>query len=82
MEIIHHMKDGTVRDSIEGIVIPNGECYRVLSGILEKRGGENQTRKEANQRTAQADPEMETRPGSVVCYQRYARPDGACTPVE
>lgn len=38
MKIIHIMKDGTVRDSIEGIVIPNGEFYQVLRGILEKRG--------------------------------------------
>ena len=39
MEIIHIMKDGTVRDSIEGIVIPDGEFYRVLQGILEKQAG-------------------------------------------
>lgn len=39
MKIIHIMKDGTVRDSIEGIVIPNGEFYQVLRGILEKRKG-------------------------------------------
>lgn len=36
MEIIHIMKDGTVRESIEGIVIPPGEFYQVLNGILEK----------------------------------------------
>lgn len=40
MEIIHIMKDGTMRDSIEGIVIPDGEFYRVLQGILEKRSGQ------------------------------------------
>lgn len=39
MEIIHIMKDGTVRDSIEGIVIPCEEFYRVLQGIREKRAG-------------------------------------------
>lgn len=37
MEIIHIMKDGTIRDSIEGIVIPNKEFYQVLNGILEKQ---------------------------------------------
>jgi hypothetical protein len=37
MNIIHVMKDGTVRDSIEGVVIPNGEFYRVLQGIIEKQ---------------------------------------------
>lgn len=37
MRVIHIMKDGSVRDSIEGVVIPNGEFYRVLQGILEKR---------------------------------------------
>ena len=36
MEIIHIMKDGTVRDSIEGIVIPDGDFYRVLQGIHER----------------------------------------------
>lgn len=43
MRIIHIMKDGTVRDSVEGIVIPAGEFYQVLRGILEKRGGKHQT---------------------------------------
>lgn len=37
MRVIHIMKDGSVRDSIEGVVIPNGEFYRVLQGIMEKR---------------------------------------------
>lgn len=37
MNIIHIMKDGTIRDSIEGIVIPPGEFYRVYNAILEKR---------------------------------------------
>jgi hypothetical protein len=47
MTIIHIMADGTVRDSIEGMVIPKGEFYQVLQGILEKRGGKHQTRKKA-----------------------------------
>ena len=37
MKIIHIMKDGTTRDSLEGFVIPNGDFYHVLRGILEKR---------------------------------------------
>lgn len=38
MRIIHIMKDGTVRDSVSGIVIPNGEFYQVLRGIIERKG--------------------------------------------
>lgn len=41
MRIIHIMKDGTVRDSVEGIVIPSGDFYRVLNGIIEKKNGGN-----------------------------------------
>ena len=37
MRIIHVMKDGTVRKSIEGVVIQNEEFYRVLNGILERK---------------------------------------------
>lgn len=49
MQIIHIMKDGTVRDSVEGIVIPNGEFYQVLRGITEKRKkAQSETRKETN----------------------------------
>ena len=44
MRVIHIMKDGTVRDSIEGIVIPNGEFYRVLQGILEKKKVQSEKR--------------------------------------
>ena len=35
--IVHIMKDGTVRSSIEGIVIHNKEFYQVLRGITEKQ---------------------------------------------
>ena len=49
MKITHIMKDGTVRDSVEGIIIPNREFYRVLQGITEKRKErKSETRKEAN----------------------------------
>ena len=44
MKIIHIMADGSTRESIEGIAIQNEEFYRVLNGILEKRGVENQAR--------------------------------------
>ena len=39
MNIIHVMKDGTIRKSIEGVVVQNEEFYRVLHGIMEKRAG-------------------------------------------
>lgn len=31
------MKDGTVRDSIEGVMITCDQFYMVLDGIMEKR---------------------------------------------
>ena len=37
MNIIHVMADGTVRESIEGVVIQSDQFYQVLQGILEKR---------------------------------------------
>jgi hypothetical protein len=37
MRVIHIMKDGTVRDSVEGVVIRNKEFYQVLNGILAKK---------------------------------------------
>lgn len=39
MNIIHVMKDGTIRKSIEGVVIQSEDFYRVLNGIMEKRAG-------------------------------------------
>lgn len=38
MEIIHIMADGTVRESVEGVVIPDGPFYQVLQNIIEKKG--------------------------------------------
>lgn len=46
MKIIHIMKDGTVRDSVEGIVIPNREFYQVLQCITEKVGNQRNKRKD------------------------------------
>lgn len=37
MKIIHIMKDGTVKESIEGTVIRSKEFYEVLSAIISKR---------------------------------------------
>ena len=37
MKIIHVMADGTVRDSIEGVVIQSEQFYQVMQNILEKR---------------------------------------------
>lgn len=45
MKIIHVMNDGSVRESVAGIVIPNGEFYQVLRGIIEKRSRQRTTQK-------------------------------------
>lgn len=37
MNIIHVMADGSIRKSIEGVVINNDQFYQVLQGILDKR---------------------------------------------
>ena len=37
MKIIHIMADGSIRDSIEGVVIESDQFYRVMQGILDKR---------------------------------------------
>ena len=37
MQIIHVMKDGTTRDSVEGVVIKSDQFYQVLHGIMDKR---------------------------------------------
>ena len=37
MKITHIMADGTIRDSVEGVVIKSEQFYQVLHGILEKR---------------------------------------------
>jgi hypothetical protein len=38
--VIHVMADGTIRDSIAGMVIPNGEFYIVVAAIQERRNRE------------------------------------------
>ena len=37
MNIIHVMKDGTTRKSVEGVVITSDQFYQVAKGIIEKR---------------------------------------------
>lgn len=36
MKIIHIMADGTIRDSVAGVVIKSEQFYQVLNGIIEK----------------------------------------------
>lgn len=36
MNIIHVMKDGTIRNSVEGLVIRSPQFYAVLNGIQQK----------------------------------------------
>lgn len=36
MNITHIMADGTVRETIEGVVIQNDQFYKVIQGIIEK----------------------------------------------
>lgn len=43
MNIIHVMADGSIRKSIEGVVIQSEEFYRVLNGIARKQV-KNETR--------------------------------------
>ena len=40
MRIIHVMKDGSTRESVEGVVIHSEEFYQVLQGIMEKKAVE------------------------------------------
>ena len=54
MRIIHVMKDGTVRDSVDGMVIPNGEFYQVLRGVIEKRRN-HEARKDPHKGAKKAD---------------------------
>lgn len=37
MNIIHVMADGTVRESVDGVVIQSDQFYQVANGILEKQ---------------------------------------------
>ena len=42
MRIIHIMKDGSTRDSIEGLVIQNREFYQMLNGIIKRKKEEKE----------------------------------------
>lgn len=37
MRIIHIMRDGSTKESVEGMVIRNKEFYQVLNGIIAKK---------------------------------------------
>ena len=37
LHITHVMADGSVRESIEGVVIQSEQFYQVMKGILEKQ---------------------------------------------
>ena len=37
MRVIHIMADGSVRESVEGMKIPNKEFYRILNQIRSKK---------------------------------------------
>ena len=37
MNIIHVMADGTIKESVKGVVIQNEQFYQVLRSITEKR---------------------------------------------
>ena len=40
MNIIHIMADGSVRESVEGVVIQSEQFYQVLRGIAEDKNKE------------------------------------------
>lgn len=37
MKVTHVMADGTIRDSVEGLVIKSPQFYQVLNGIQQKK---------------------------------------------
>lgn len=37
--IVHIMQDGTVKDSVQGVVIQSKEFYQVLNAIQQKKRG-------------------------------------------
>lgn len=37
MKITHIMADGTVRDSVEGVIIQSEQFYQVVQGKMKKR---------------------------------------------
>ena len=39
MNIIHIMADGSIRESVDGLVIQNKDFYQVLNGIIAKKEG-------------------------------------------
>lgn len=39
MKIIHIMQDGTMKESIDGVVIKNQDFYAILNAIQKQRKG-------------------------------------------
>lgn len=37
MNIIHVMADGTIRKTVDGVVVQNEQFYRVVRSIMEKQ---------------------------------------------
>lgn len=42
MKIVHIMKDGSVRDSVKGVMVTNEEFYRVFVRLMEKQEKERE----------------------------------------
>ena len=60
MRAIHIMADGTVRDSIEGVVITNDKFYKVIQRLIEEGWYDNEARKTANSGSMQTNGDMGT----------------------
>lgn len=45
MRVIHIMADGTIRDSVDGLVIKSPQFYQVLSKIQQKKNIHKEKRK-------------------------------------
>lgn len=72
MKIIHIMADGTIRDSIEGVVIQSEQFYQVINGILEKqKDGAKRSKPDIIDRNAVAYISKETIRNSQTFPQDY-----------
>ena len=40
MKIIHIMADGSIRESVKGVVIQNDQFYQVLQNIIKEKNNE------------------------------------------
>lgn len=46
MKAVHIMADGSIRDSVAGVVVTNEQFYRVLNGIISKQQNQQPTKPE------------------------------------